>query len=679
MAILDTPEDGACLRRRRMRRRTGAVLASLAVAGVTLSGCGGSTPAVANAHLEAGAGRAVLAGAVLSGRVPLASAPITLYRTQSNGVGAPIVLGTSQTRATGAFRLTYPPQHDSSAVLYVVAGWGGRPGRSRLAAVLGSTPVPATVVVNERTTVAAGFALAEFVNSSGIAGRFPGPQNAAMMAGNLADVRTGGLSGVLLTAPNGDQTSALQAFNSLANMLVPCVRSATRCGPLFSLAAPDGTPPQGTLTALADIARNPGHNVPGLFALTRTGPAPYRPALSATARPDAWILALRFDGNGSSLDGPGNSAIDARGNVWVNNNLDFSANPHAVECGSNQLFKFTPAGRFAPGSPYTGGGLNGAGYGIGIDTRGHVWVSNFGFASAACTNMPPHTNVSEFTPSGKALSPDQTATSPGGYTQGGISWPQGIVSDRQGNIWIANCGNNTITRYAHGNPNDATSISDLGLEKPFDIAFNLRGQAFITGNGNNAVAMLNPDGTPARPPITGGGLSLPLGIAADSQGNMWVASSSLTGPHCPGAVTAKPALKPAVTMISSNGAHVKGFTGGGLTLPFGIAVDGNDNVWVSNFAGKRVSEFCGIRPATCPPGDHTGQPISPPVSGFGFGGLVRNTSLEIDPAGNVWICNNWQDFPHPKENPGEHQMLVYIGVAGPVRTPLIGPTRSLSG
>ena len=150
--------------------------------------------------------------------------------------------------------------------------------------------------------------------------------------------------------------------------------------------------------------------------------------------------------------------------------------------------------------------------------------------------------------------------------------------------------------------------------------------------------MLNPDGTPtARSPITGGGLSRPLGIAADTDGNMWIANSGETGPPCPGKTSAKPTFKGSVTMISSNGARARQLTGGGLTFPFGIAVDGNDNVWVSNFTGQRVSEFCGIKPANCPPGTRTGQPISP-SAGDGFDGLGRNTSLEIDPSGNVWIC-----------------------------------------
>ena len=498
------------------------------------------------------------------------------------------------------------------------------------------------------------------------------------MADNLVDVRTGGLSSVLERAPNGAETSALRTFNSLANMLVSCVRSADRCGPLFRLAAPPrGPAPAGTLAAIADVTRNPAHNVSGLFALARSGPAPYQPARGPSGQPDAWILALRFDGDGMSIDGPGNSAIDALGNVWVDNNYTFSQNPQAPVCGGRLLFKFTPAGRYAPGSPYSGGGVNGDGYGITLDPHGNIWVGNFGFSSSACTDQPPHLSVSEFTPSGKPLSPDQTATSPGGFTQGGIFWPQGVVSDRQGNIWIANCGNNTVTRYAHGDPHAYTSLSGLGIQKPFDIAFNGRGQAFVTGNGSNTVAMLNPDGTPtARSPITTGGFSLPLGIAADSQGNMWVANSNGLSVPCPSG-SLQFASPGSVTFISSNGARTMNFTGGGMTIPWGIAVDGNDNVRVSNFYRQRVTELCGIKPANCPPGTRTGQPISPPT-GYGFDGLDRNTSLQIDPSGNIWITNNWTENPQGLSNPGGHQMVVYLGVAGPLRTPLIGPPTPLS-
>jgi hypothetical protein len=48
-----------------------------------------------------------------------------------------------------------------------------------------------------------------------------------------------------------------------------------------------------------------------------------------------------------------------------------------------------------------------------------------------------------------------------------VSWPQGTVSDRRGNIWIANCGNNPVTRYVHGDPHTYASLGYLRITKPF--------------------------------------------------------------------------------------------------------------------------------------------------------------------------------------------------------------------
>jgi hypothetical protein len=615
--------------------------------------------------------KVAVAGRALGGGKPLGSTRVTLYRTASNGSGRRVALGDALTRADGSFSISYAAESRSNAVLYLLVG---KSSAVRLAAVLGAASVPRRVVVNERTTVAMGFALAQFIAGRNVAGRSPGPQNGAAMAADLVDVRTGGLSPVLATSPNGGKTSTLRTFNSLANMLVPCVRSVERCRELFTLATPPGgKAPTGTLDAIADIARNPADNVEGLSRLARSSAALYRPALRASQQPDAWTLALRFDGDGKSMNGPGNMAIDARGNIWVTGNYTYSRNPLAPVCGSKLLFELTPAGGYAKGSPFSGGGLDGAGFGITFDPQGNLWLSNFGFASSRCPSQPPHLSVSKFGPTGDPLSPPETASSSGGYTTGGTSWPQGTVSDRKGNIWIANCGNDSVTRYGGGNPAAATNLTDLGIAKPFDIAINLQGQVFVTGNGNDSVAMLNPDGSPtAQSPITGAGLKRPLGIAADSRGNMWVASSGVIDVPCP---DTHGSLKPnggAITLIASDGTSATAHTGGGLTIPWGIAVDGNDNIWVADFYGSRLSEFCGTNPAHCPPAVATGEPISP-ASGFGFDGLARNTGVQIDPSGNVWVANNWKTLPVPNANPGGYEMVAFIGLAGPLETPLIGP------
>jgi len=108
-------------------------------------------------------------------------------------------------------------------------------------------------------------------------------------------------------------------------------------------------------------------------------------------------------------------------------------------------------------------------------------------------------------------------------------------------------------------------------------------------------------------------------------------------------------------------------------LPWGVAIDGNDNVFVANFSGQHLSEICGIKTATCPAGFKTGDPISP-VVGYRSDALTRNTGVAIDPSGNVWLANNWLPVPI-QSNPGGHAAVVFIGLAAPVKTPLNGNSR----
>jgi len=115
-----------------------------------------------------------------------------------------------------------------------------------------------------------------------------------------------------------------------------------------------------------------------------------------------------------------------------------------------------------------------------------------------------------------------------------------------------------------------------------------------------------------------------------------------------------------------------------------VVVDGNDNVWISNFAmpNSPITELCGVRTENCPPGFKTGDQISPP-GGYVGGGLQMQTDLAIGPAGDVWVVNNWQDIDSCYGKPNEalstrcggQGVVVFFGMAKPVRVPQIGPAR----
>jgi hypothetical protein len=62
----------------------------------------------------------------------------------------------------------------------------------------------------------------------------------------------------------------------------------------------------------------------------------------------------------------------------------------------------------------------------------------------------------------------------------------------------------------------------------------------------------------------------------------------------------------------------------------------------------------------------------PARSGTWSDALQRVTGVSIDSSGNVWLCNNWLQVP-VQTNPGGDGLVVFIGLAAPVKMPLIGP------
>ncbi len=635
----------------------------------------------------------------IRGTVPMAGMNVVLMAAKP-GAKSPTKLGSTRSDRHGEFEIDYRG-NEAASVKYLLAT---RPGGAaeagfpvdgqsyRLALALGAGEPYGPMKVTERTTVAMGFAMAQFIGAGDrVAGTNPGLKNAAAMSADL--VKTdGGISKVLFRFPNAGLTSTLPTFNSLANLLTICRGQTIGCERLLSKTrAPGGAPSRDTLEAVANVARNPWHGVRDLFelslaALGRRGT--WQPALGKGEAPDAWTLALRFEGTPPGMDGPGNFSIDNEGNLWVANNYAYSRQSRQPACGSDKLFRFTPTGQTYPGAPYVGGGLSGVGFGVAVDLSERVWAANFGFEGKGCKTAANHTSVSLFNTAGETLSPE------GGWEVGGISWPQGTVVDRSENVWLANCGNDSVTRIdgetvpasPEGTPPTAvnfpgsqiTAGSSVAFERPFADALDSHGNLFVTGNASNSVVELSPSGQTVGL-FTGGGLHLPMGVVVDSNGYAWVSNSKWVVAPCPGVRSAKAVSESEpkgggdVTLINTKGraAPVK-IEGAGLNNPWGITVDGDDNVWVANFGGKRLSELCGSETQNCPPGKrHVGAAISP-ASGYGFDGLVRNTGVIVDPSGNVWLANNWKNVPI-QTNPGGYQIVAYLGLAAPVSSPAIGP------
>ena len=120
--------------------------------------------------------------------------------------------------------------------------------------------------------------------------------------------------------------------------------------------------------------------------------------------------------------------------------------------------------------------------------------------------------------------------------------------------------------------------------------------------------------------FSGGGMSLPTGMGVDSQGNVWVANYNNVA-----------------SKFSPIGAPVfpNGVTGAGLDQSYGLALDLNDNVWIPNetpFYGAGASG--GITEL-----NSSGKSLAG-TTGFTGSGLYYPTSVAIDPNGTVWAADN---------------------------------------
>src|SRR5262249_52598580 len=140
-----------------------------------------------------------------------------------------------------------------------------------------------------------------------------------------------------------------------------------------------------------------------------------------------------------------------------------------------------------------------------------------------------------------------------------------------------------------------------------------------------------PAGDPSKADVlTTGGYS-GKGMAIDSQGNAWIANTAGAGftdfgklrllerkwtrrldevdPVACDAISK--GRMGSISMLRPDGTPGPGspYSGGGAWGSWAIVIDGNDQVWSSNFGGRSITHLCGVRTETCPPGMKTGDPI----------------------------------------------------------------------
>jgi streptogramin lyase len=392
-------------------------------------------------------------GTVMGGQQPVAGVTLQLYQAGVTGYGsAAIPLGPSvQTDANGNFG-TAPYTCTAGSQVYLV-GIGGQPitnvTNNNLALMVGlgtcgGTYLNTFIDVNELTTVATVWALAPFMK--GIANIGSSPTNSAGLASAFATINelvntaNGALSGPTLPA---GATLPQTEINTLGDILEQCINSgggtagdSTNCGKLFNL-APNTTGavfPTDTITAVMNIAQNPGRNVASLNKLRSASPV-FEPALDVNSPPNDWTVAITYAGGG--LAAPTSIAADAAGAVWISNS------------GNASVTKLDATGAVAFNSSAFAAGDLSSPSAIAVDASGNAWVANAGNNTVTKLNSTTGTV----------------------YHNNGLNTPSSIVIDGSGNIWVANWGSSTVSAFTgSGAALTGSPYPGAGTNAPVSVA-----------------------------------------------------------------------------------------------------------------------------------------------------------------------------------------------------------------
>lgn len=114
-----------------------------------------------------------------------------------------------------------------------------------------------------------------------------------------------------------------------------------------------------------------------------------------------------------------------------------------------------------------------------------------------------------------------------------------MKSDADGDIWIANCGDDNVVEYPGGDPAAARTVDAAGLGKTFDVAQSTAGNVYVTSNSTNRVYEFDQKGSHIATLGSDATTVKPLGIASDSRGDVWVSASGVVDIPCTAGLTSE--------------------------------------------------------------------------------------------------------------------------------------------
>ncbi|MDE1163494.1 MAG: hypothetical protein PW792_16340 [Acidobacteriaceae bacterium] len=419
-------------------------------------------------------------------------------------------------------------------------------------------------------------------------------------------------------------TTEAAKINSIANILAVCVNTtgqtsstetSSGCGQLFKYTTPSDatTRPYTTLQAALMMALYPYQNVSSLY--NTTPPTP--PFTGLTAAPSDWTVAVSYTSSAFGLGvNPATSStmsVDANGSVWFPTNTASSHGlayfdptdqsfhgPYATTLTHPQYVAVsnttTPSvygndstsghvGGTSISSPTTTGTSYATGDGSTLVSTGPLFVDNDG--NVAFAGMKTATTATNYV----LLSTASTTKNIGGSNTF-ATIPTAYSGYPATDYGLAGAAGNGASSacygmYLYGNSSDTgTSVSSNTLLSTSSSPCVAGGVAMDYQSTNDwdyvmTASTLNQFCTVRKGCTTySNGMSTPMGVAFDSANRAWIANA---GNASVSILDVTLSSNGATYTAPSSVAYQHGTSHGGTaTKPYGIAIDGSGNVWLSN-------------------------------------------------------------------------------------------------
>ena len=357
------------------------------------------------------------------------------------------------------------------------------------------------------------------------------------------------------------------------------------------------------------------------------------------------------DGAGSiaRFNSPYGIAVDKNGNVYI------------ADTGNRTVREMTPAGLVSTiaGTAKVAGTANGTGAAarfeapvdLGVDSNGNVFVADQGSDQT----------IREITPAG-VVTTFAGNTGHAGFVNGTgtaaeFDAPFGVAVDSNGNVYVGDTGNDTIRKITSvgavttlaGTPGSGYANgtgSAARFDQPTGTAVDGNGNVYVADEENDMIRKITPGGvvtTLAGSPGNGGSADgtgsaaqfyFPFGVAVDGAGNVFVTDTGndTIRKITPGGAVTTVAGTP-LTAGSTDGTGSAAL----FSVPIGIAVDGNDNLYVTEQENQTIRKITSAGVVTTLAGQ-----AGSPGSADGTGSAARFDlpgGITLAPNGNLFVAD----------------------------------------